>query len=453
MKDLKILNARIPYFETNSWNTSDILIDKGKIVKIGIVNEDTKDTIDAQGKIVAPGFIDIHAHEDPINAGEYNFFTARCELKMGVTTKAAGNCGETYDDLESFCRNIEKKGSPTNYLMFVGQNFLRERVGALNRYKPSTKMELEKMKKLLQEYKKFSPIGLSCGFEYAPGITTTETIELIKTLEDEGFLTSVHFRSDGAKSLESIKELVEIYNHTGYGIQMSHIGSCSAVGYMKEALYAINIARQEGVDITTDCYPYNAFCTGIGTAVFDEGCFEKWKKDYGDILVTGGKYKNQFCTKEIFDEIRISDPDMYVVAFVMNEEEIEMAYKDPYVMVGSDCGYVNGCGHPRGAGSFPRVLKRFVNEKKTISLMDALRKMTILPADRLKLKSKGEIKEGFDADIVIFDPLRIKDKATFENPTLSPEGIDYVIINGQIAVCQNKIINDNLGQYIPYENI
>ncbi|MGF6376245.1 N-acyl-D-aspartate/D-glutamate deacylase [Clostridiales Family XIII bacterium PM5-7] len=450
MKDLKILNAKIPDFEINSWETADILIDRGVITKIGTVCEDTKETIDANGMIVSPGFIDIHAHEDPVDAGEFKFFTAECCLRMGVTTKIAGNCGENFDSLAKFCSNIEKNGSPTNYMMFVGQNKLREMVGANDRYKPSTSKQLDQMKYLLAEAQKFNPVGLSCGFEYCPGVTTEETIELLNAFENEEHLISVHFRSDGADSLKSLDELIELNKRTGFGVQMSHIGSCSAVGYMSETLDYINKARNEGIDITSDCYPYTAFCTGIGTAVFDDGCFEKWNKSYDSIFVTGGKYKNQRCTKEIFEELRRDDPNMNVVAFVMNEAEIEMAYQAPYVMVGSDCGFVNGCGHPRGAGTFPRVLGRYVREKNIMSLMDALRKMTILPADRLNLKTKGEIKEGFDADIVIFDEHIIMDRADFENPTLHPEGIEYVLIGGEVAINRQKMINGRLGRYIAY---
>lgn len=452
MKDLKILNARIPCFETNDWETADILINDGIIAKVGTVSEDTKKTIDADGSIVSPGFIDIHAHEDPVHAGAYNFFTAKRELLMGVTTKIAGNCGDNYDDLRVFCSNIAQKGSPTNYMMFIGQNYLRAKAGADDRYKPSTRMQMEKMKKMLQENRRYAPVGLSCGFEYAPGVTTEETIELLKAFDEEGFLTSAHFRSDGENCTESVKELVQISEATGYGIQMSHIGSCCAIGYMTEGLQAIDKARIRGVDITADCYPYNAFCTGIGTAVFDEGCFEKWNKSYEDIQITAGEYKNQRCSKELFEKLRKESPELYVTAFVMNEEEILQAYAKPYVMVGSDCGFVEGCGHPRGAGAFPRVLSRYVREKKAMSLMEALRKMTVLPADRVNLQAKGDIKEGKDADIVIFDKDKIRDRSDFDCPTEPPEGIKYVLVAGQAAVEHNRIVNDTLGRYIPYQN-
>lgn len=450
MKDLKILNARIPCFDTGRFIESDLLIHQGKIQRIGTVTEDTANTIDAAGKVVSSGFIDIHAHEDPIDAGEYAFFTALCELRMGVTTKAAGNCGQTSDSISDFCRYLDKWGSPTNYMIFVGQNTLREQAGAGDRYKASTPIQLDHMKRLLAEAKEFAPIGLSCGFEYAPGVTSEETVALLSALGEEGYLISAHFREDGAASVDSIRELSNISRRSGYGVQMSHIGSCSATGYMSQALETLKEARQSGVDITADCYPYTAFCTGIGTAVFDEGCFEKWGKDYSAIQLTEGPYKNQRCSRELFERIRRDDPDMSVVAFVMNQEEVDLAYQSPFIMVGSDCGFSRGCGHPRGAGAYPRILGRYVRERKVLPLLIALEKMTAQPARRLKLETKGQVKEGFDADLVIFNPDTILDRADFLHPTETPEGIECVLLLGQVAVEGNRVKNHSLGRYIPY---
>ncbi len=447
MKDLKILNARIPDYETNEFINADILIHDGKIEKIGLVNADTAKTIDAANKVVSSGFIDMHAHED---SPEENFFTSACCLRMGVTTKIAGNCGEIYDTLENFYNRVNTIGSPTNYMMFIGQNTLREMTGADNRYKAATADQLDKMKLIVKDWRRYAPVGLSCGFEYAPGVTVDETCDLLKAFEEEGYMTSIHFRSDGSDSVESIEEMIEIYRHSGYKMQMSHIGSCSAVGYMADALGCLDKAREEGVDIMADCYPYNAFCTGIGTAVFDEESFKKW--DYKDLMLTDGPFKNQRCTKELFEKVRKETPELCVVAFVMNEPEIDMAYQKPYVMVGSDCGFHNETGHPRGAGTFPRVIGYYVRERKAMTLIEALKKMTVIPANRVNLKTKGEVKEGWDADLVIFDENTIIDRATFENPTLPPEGISYVIIGGQVAVKDNEIVNGKLGRYIPYKN-
>ena len=448
MRDLKIINARIPDYEQDCIREAELLIRDGKIEKIrerGAITEETAETIDAKGQIVSAGFVDIHAHED---APEGNFFMSECCLKMGVTTKIAGNCGDTFEDLPHFAERLKKSGSPTNYMIFLGQNTLREMVGADDRYAPSTPEQLEKMKEIVKNSLPYAPVGLSCGFEYAPGVTLEETLDLLTAFDEKDYIVSVHFRSDGPCAAASTEEVVELSKRSGYKVQMSHIGSCSAVGYMRETLDVLDKARAGGVDIMSDCYPYHAFCTGIGTAVFDEESFSKW--DYSDLMITAGPYKNQRCTKELFEKLRKEDPDMYVVAFVMNEEEIDMAYKQPYVMVGSDCGFVNQAGHPRGAGTFPRILGYYVRERKVMSLMEALKKMTLLPVQRVNLTHKGEVKEGYDADLVIFDENTIIDRATFEEPTLPPEGISYVLLNGEIAVRNNEIVNGRLGSYIPY---
>ena len=453
MKDLKIVNAKFPDFESNEWVNADILIHDGKIEKIGDVSEECKKVIDASGKIVSPGFVDIHAHEDEFKGNrEDDFFTAQRGLLMGVTTEIVGNCGDMYNSPETFVNRIDKEGSPVNYMTFIGQNFLREEVGAKDRYKASTDSQLDKMKMMFAEAKKFGPVGLSCGFEYAPGVTAEETVDLVKALDEEGYQISVHFREDGPKAPDSTRELVEISKATGYGIEMSHIGSCAAVGYMDETLNVIKEARAAGVDISTDCYPYNAFCTGIGTAVFDDGCFERWGKTYSDILILDGPYVNKRCNKELFEKLKKEDPDLHVAVFAMNSEEVDKALATPFVMVGSDCGFVNRHGHPRGAGAFPKVIREYVREKKILTLMDALRKMTVMPAERVNLKHKGRIKEGNDADIVIFDENNIADGATFENPTAAPVGIDYVIVNGHIAAEAGTVKADNCGKYIRYKN-
>lgn len=453
MKDLKIVNAKFPDFESNDWIEADILIHYGKIEKIGDVSEECKEVIDASGKVVSPGFIDIHAHEDEFNGNRQDdFFTAQRGLLMGVTTEIVGNCGDMYNSPETFVNRIDKEGAPVNYMTFIGQNYLREQAGAMDRYKASTVEQLDKMKMMLAATKKYGPVGLSCGFEYAPGVTSEETVNLAKALDEEGYLISVHFREDGPKAPDSTRELIEISKATGYGIEMSHIGSCAAVGYMDETLNVIKEARDAGVDISTDCYPYNAFCTGIGTAVFDEGCFERWGKTYSDILVLDGPYVNQRCNRELFEKLKKEDPDLHVAVFAMNREEVDKAFATPFVMVGSDCGFVNRHGHPRGAGAFPKVIREYVREKKMLTLMEALRKMTVMPAERVKLKYKGEIKEGNDADIVIFDENNIADGATFENPTEAPKGIDYVIVNGHIAAEAGVVKSDNYGKYIRYKN-
>lgn len=233
--------------------------------------------------------------------------------------------------------------------------------------------------------------------------------------------------------------------------QVSHLSSCAALGQMKECLDMINEENAKNPKFNFDTYPYNAFSASIGSTVFDDGCFEWWGKDYGDIMLTMDPYKNVRCTKEIFEDARKNYPGMYAVAFVMNEDEIADAVANPIGMVASDGILNNGNGHPRAAGTFPRVLGKYVREEGRLDLITALKKMTLEPAKRLEIDHrKGIIKEGADADITIFDPDTIIDGPEFGNIDVPNRGIDYVIVNGKIAVKDNQILTQQAGKFISY---
>ncbi|MBK5252907.1 MAG: amidohydrolase family protein [Peptostreptococcaceae bacterium] len=191
----------------------------------------------------------------------------------------------------------------------------------------------------------------------------------------------------------------------------------------------------------------------LGSAVFDDGCLDNWKKEYSDILLTQEPYKNVYCTEKIFKEARENYPDMLAVAFVMNEEEISRAITNKYGMIASDAIIHEGKGHPRAAGTFPRVLGKYVREDKALPLIDALRKMTLEPAQRLNLEDKGRIKVGADADITIFNPDTIIDGPTFENIDIQNTGVDYVIVNGKLSYISNEIVNGNAGSFIDFNKV
>ena len=212
-------------------------------------------------------------------------------------------------------------------------------------------------------------------------------------------------------------------------------------------------AINKGVDISIDCYPYDAFSTLIGSTVFDEGCFEKWGTSYDSVMPTEGKYKNQLCTEESFNYIRENEPNTRVVCFVMRESDVNIAYNNPHVMVGSDGKLVNFQGHPRGAGTFPRVLGKLVRENKILTFEDAINKMTLMPANRLGFSAKGRIKEGCDADITIINRDTIIDNATYMEPALAPTGIEYVFVNGILSVKKGNIESFKSGKPIRRDSI
>ncbi|MFZ7132590.1 MAG: N-acyl-D-amino-acid deacylase family protein [Eubacteriales bacterium] len=451
MTTLKIINGKIPNFDEMKLEEKDVLIKDGKIEKIGKIEEEADQVIDAKGKVVSPGFIDIHMHEEVIENVEDPYFTSYYELKMGTTTCVAGNCGNNRQSVKEFKDYIDKNGAPVNYLSFIGHNYLRNQVGIDDRYRAATDEEIDKMKELIKETLPLGILGISYGIEYSPGIDFKELVEITKALDSKDYLLSAHYRSDGEKSVESIEEMVKISTESGVPMQIAHIGSCSAFGFMKETLDMIKEYQDKGADVMADCYPYDAFATFIGSAVFDDGCFERWDKTYSDILLTEEPMKNVRCDKETFEKARKEYPNMIAAAFVMREEEVIEALKAPFVFVGSDSLFRKDMGHPRGAGSFPRVLGRYVREMGELPLIDALWKMTLGPAERLSLSHKGQIKEGMDADITIFDPDTVEDGATFAEPTLPPVGISHVILGGKVAVENNEVKEGRLGRFIKFK--
>ncbi|WP_432403702.1 N-acyl-D-amino-acid deacylase family protein [Wukongibacter sp. M2B1] len=450
MYNIKIINGKILDFESNTERICDIGIKDGKIVCIGNCNGPAKVEIDVEGKIVAPGFIDIHMHEELIgdtdDGDDYDI--ANKMLLMGVTTCVGGNCGNNRQSIARFMGFIDENGAPVNYLTFIGHNYLRNIAGINDRYRGATEKEILKMQRQISSELKNGAIGISFGLEYSPGIEYEEVIKLCNNIEDRDILLSAHYRKDAKYGIDSIKEMIDISRETKLPMQISHLGSCTAYGMMKESLDVIENAINNGIDVTADCYPYDAFSTYIGSSVFDEGCFELWDKSFDSIMLTEEPYRGLRCNEKIFYKVRKEYPDMLVVAFVMNEDEVIDALKTPFVMVASDGIYRRGQGHPRGSGSFPRVLGKYARDIKALSLIEALKKMTLVPAKRLGLTNKGDIKEGYDADIVIFDPEKIIDQADFQNPTMKPEGIYYVIIDGKIAVRDNAIERNRLGRII-----
>lgn len=450
---LKIFGGYIPDFNTHELVKKDLYIKNGIISAIGDINEPADKYIDATGRIVSPGFIDIHMHEETFSDEPDPYYSAYYELKMGVTTCVAGNCGNNRQSIKEFRNYIDKNGSPVNYMIFIGHNYLRSEAGISDRYRAATNDEIIKMKELVHEGLSLGIVGISYGIEYSPGISFDEMKLLAEIIEGKGYLLSAHFREDAAGAIESISEMIELSRATGIPMQISHIGSCSAYGYMEESLKLIEKARNEGIDVLADCYPYDAFATYIGSAVFDDGCFERWQKSYDSILLTEDPYQNKRCDKELFELARRDYSDMIAAAFVMNENEVIMAIKSTNVFVGSDSLYRKDQGHPRGAGSFPRVLGKYVREQSSLELVEALYKMTLGPAKRLNLDKKGRIEIGSDADIVIFDAEKISDNATFEFPTKAPDGIEYVLISGEIVVKENEVINGRKGKFIAYNPI
>ena len=422
----------------------NLLIEDGAIAWVGTSMPQADQMIDATGKVVCPGFIDIHLHEDPIAEGRIQNCIFEMMLKMGVTTAVGGNCGINVYDPVAYLDMVEAQGAPVNVAMLAGHEYFRKAAGAEDIYAKATEEQKRRMEDSIQKALEGGCAGVSFGLRYVPGADKDEFFRAAKCCAGTGKFIASHVRDDADGIFDAIREFVEAGVEYQLPVQISHIGSMGGFGQMEQVLQMIDSYRLNGLDIALDCYPYFAFSTRIGTPTYDPGWLERYHCGYDVLEFCEGKYKGQRATKETFDEIRRDFPECITVCHVMKEEDIRLAYSHPRVMVGSDGLMNNGQGHPRAAGSFPRFLAEFARGG-SVSWYDAVEKITAMPARRLGLVNKGRLNVGADADITVFDPETIRDTATFAQPALAPTGIDYVLIGGQIAAKNCKIVKCDCG--------
>ena len=430
----------------------NLLLEDGKIKLVTRDEPDADLIIDAAGKVVCPGFIDIHMHEDFVgddgrieDDDQRSIF--RCSLRMGVTTVLGGQCGINRYDPVKYLDLVDKYGAPVNVALLVGHGYIREACGNKDKYGSVTSEELALMEKKIAEALHAGCLGVSYGMRYVPGLNRNEMIHTALPCVEKHKMIAAHVRDDAEGIFEATREFLDIAKKLAIPAQYSHIGSMAGFGQMKDFLAMVAEYKMNGVDVSCDCYPYYAFSTMIGATTYDDGWMERYHCGYDVIEMCEGKYKGQRCTKEIFEEERREHPEHLTVCYVMKEEDVDLALRTLNVMLGSDGIMNNGQGHPRAAGSFTRLFSEFVRKGK-LSLEEAIRMCTAMPAEKMGLRNKGNLRAGADADIVIFDPERIKDNATFENPTLPGEGIDYVFINGEIAAKDCCVINGALGRAV-----
>ena len=425
----------------------NILVDGGKIAWAGKTEPEADRVIDATGKIVTPGFIDIHMHEDPVAEGDIAQSIFHMMLRMGVTTAVGGNCGINVYDPVRYLDLVDEKGAAVNVAMFAGHEYFRKAAGAADIYALATEEQKVKMETAVAEALEGGCVGVSFGLRYVPGANKDEFYRAAKCCVPGKKLIASHLRDDADGVFAALDEFCEAGVEYGLPVQISHIGSMGGFGQMTEVLERLDAYALNGLDVALDCYPYFAFSTRIGTPTYDPGWLDRYHCGYEVLEFCEGKYKGQRATKETFDEIRRDMPECITVCHVMKEEDIRLAFRHSRVMLGSDGLVNNGQGHPRAGGSFPRFLAEFA-KKGTISLYEAVEKMTAIPAARLGLEDKGRLNAGADADITIFDFDAIRDGATFEAPATPPEGIEYVLLGGEIAMDHGKLLRDRLGRAI-----
>lgn len=426
----------------------NLLIEDGKIAWAGTGEPAADEVIDASGRIVAPGFIDIHMHEDPVGTDgkiEYSIFESM--LRMGVTTAVGGNCGiNEYDPVE-YLNIVDRDGALVNVAMLAGHEYFRRAAGAMDKYAHATEVQKAAMVQEIRKALDVGCLGLSFGLRYVPGTDEDEFHRAVACCQPSGKLITAHVRDDAEYILQSIEEVVKAGEKFGMPVQISHIGSMGGFGQMADVLRQVDAYRLNGLDVSMDCYPYCAFSTEVGATTYDDGWMERYRCGYDVLEFSEGKYKGQRATAQTFAEMRRDCPEYLTVCHVMKAEDIDLAYGHPGVMVASDGILDHGQGHPRASGTFPRFFVEYVRTGK-VSLYNAIEKMTAMPAQRLGLKNKGRLNVGADADIVIFDPENIADRATFEQPMLSPTGIDWVLIAGRTAAANGSIADGCCGRAV-----
>jgi N-acyl-D-amino-acid deacylase len=485
--DILIRNGKIIDGTGNSWFYADVAVKDGKIALIqkNITSAATK-IIDAKGLIVAPGFIDVHGH---IEGGVFERPTADNYIYDGVTTVITGNCGNSADDLNYFFFRIDSIKTSINVGSLVGHNTVRRLImGNDNRL--ATPEEQLKMEALIAKTMKDGAVGMSTGLIYLPGMfsNTAEVVGLAKeTAKYKGIYAS-HIRNEENTVIEAINEAIDIGKAAMIPVQISHfkVASPSNWGRAPEALALIEKARLEGYDVTIDQYPYTAASTNLGIRLPDWAIaggadstkfrindpvlheqiiigmlaqLKKYKyKNYSYAVVANHAADSTLNGKSISEinlmrgrkattrneaetilELMLAG-GAQMVYHMMNEKDVQYFMKYPYNMIGADGGVATGKGmpHPRTYGTNARVLARYVREQKVISLEEAIRRMTSLPAQKFQLKDRGLIKEGMAADILILNEAEVKDNATFEQPHQFSSGFHFVIVNGMVVIDEGK---------------
>jgi len=426
-----------------------------------------EEVIDARGLFLAPGFIDIHNHSE---RGLTETGTAPTQISQGITTIIVGPDGGSPLPVGPYLSSLDGKVAP-NVGSFVGHAALRLAVMKNDYVREATPEEIAKMSALAERAMMEGAYGLSSGLEYDVGFSssTEELIALAKAVGKFGGIYMTHMRDEEEGLLDAIREAARIGKEAGVPVQISHIkaGNRFVWGKSAEAVALIEGFRAAGQDVTADAYPYTAWASTITVLVpsrrfedRDEVAKSLDKVGGADkVLITSCEAHPEYEGKnlqEIADGEGVSPIDSFikivkdggagVVCSSMSEEDVERFYKQPWVMVASDGGI--GARHPRGAGTFPKVLGRFVRENKWISLEEAVRKMTSAPARRLGIPDRGGIAKGKKADLVLFDPEEVKDRSTFTEPQLVSEGIVTVFVNGVRTWDEGKVTGALPGQIL-----
>jgi N-acyl-D-amino-acid deacylase len=517
--DLVITNGHIIDGTGSPWYSGDIGIRDGKIAAIGnLSNTARKRTIDAAGKVVTPGFIDLLGQSERTILVDPRLPS---KIYQGITSEITGEGGsiaplndaiiqsdrEGYDHYKinpdwrtfrQYFARLERQGIGINVADYVGATQVRRMVLGDNDVQP-TPAQLDQMKSLVRDAMKDGAVGVSTSLEYAPApyAKTDELIALASEASKFGGIYATHMRSEGDAIMESIEETLRIGREALIPVEIWHLKVAGKTnwGRMPEVVAKINAARAAGADVSADTYAYTAWFNDFsafippwahdgGTAKLIERLKDpatrarirkdmltvsqdwdnEWQEISGPDAIMIGAVQNpkllpfqgkrlseiaKLWNKDAIDalcDFLIQDPSTGVAVFGMSQPDVTLALQQPWVSIDNDSEGTSPDGilgqahpHPRAYGTFPRILSKYVREEKALSLEDAIRKFSALPAQRMRLTDRGVLKAGTWADVVIFDPATVHDRATFDNPNQLSEGMEYVIVNGVPVIDQGKM--------------
>jgi N-acyl-D-amino-acid deacylase len=487
--DVLIRNGRVIDGAGNPWYRADVAIKDGRIAAIGNLAGKTADkTIDAANRVVTPGFIDVHTHVE--GAVELNPMGANYLLD-GVTTIVTGNCGGSRVDLKDWFAKLENLKLGLNMATLIGHNSVRREVmGTANRL--ATDEEIVKMQAIVDTAMQDGAVGFSTGLIYIPGTfsDTREVVALAKAASKYNAVYASHMRDEGHKVKEAITEAVTVGRESGLRVQISHfkIDTPKIWGSSKDSIALVESFRKQGVDVVVDQYPYDHSSTNLGITLpswaLSDGqkaieerlanpetrkrIATEMKKmladlghddysyaivaNYGADASRNGKNISEINKaagrdKSLDNEVEtilemILKGGAQMVYHSMGMEDVERILKYPNTAIASDGGireFGSGMPHPRSYGTNARVLAEFVRNRGTLTLEDAVRRMTSLPARTFRFTDRGLLREGFAADVLVFDPAKVKDLSTYPDPHHYTEGFDHVLVNGVPVVSEGKL--------------
>lgn len=441
-----------------------------KIVDVGNFKPRVREPmVEADGLVLAPGFIDPHNHS---TQGLVSEPAAASQVSQGITTVVLGQDGGSPWPIAEYLAARRKQPPAVNLVMMVGHATVRRQVMGDDFRRAASAEEIAKMERLVEQAMKEGATGLSSGLEYEVGsyATTEELIALAKVAAKHKGIYISHIRDEADRTLEAVREVITIAEQARIPAQITHIklGTVGVWGKAAEVIAMVKEARDRHIDVTADCYPYTAWMSNLKVLVpnkqwKDPASVTKALADVGggkSITIAHlpskpeyeGKNLEEIARAEGISEVElyiriVDDEDAGIIGHTMNEEDKRAFYSQPWVMVSSDGGI--GMPHPRGAGTYPRVLGRFVRERRWLTLTEAVRRMTSLPAQRFKLKGRGLIRKGYKADLVLFNADNVIDNSTFTEPFKLADGIEKVFVNGALVWNLGHTTSERPGRVLP----